>query len=37
LGVELLKKGKHLDLPTFAPIYIRPSEAEVKWKETHSD
>ena len=37
LGFELLKKGKSLDVSAFSPIYIRPSEAEVKWQETHSD
>jgi tRNA threonylcarbamoyladenosine biosynthesis protein TsaB len=37
LGIELLKKGYYLDLPTFSPIYVRPSEAEMKWRETHSD
>ncbi len=36
LGFELLKKGEGLDLSTFAPLYIRPSEAEMKWRETHS-
>jgi tRNA threonylcarbamoyladenosine biosynthesis protein TsaB len=37
LGSDLLKKGEHLNLSTFSPIYIRPSEAEIKWQETHSD
>ncbi len=37
LGSELLQRGECLDLATFAPIYVRPSEAEVKWQETHSD
>ena len=37
LGFELLKKGDHLNVSTFSPIYIRPSEAEVKWQETHPD
>jgi tRNA A37 threonylcarbamoyladenosine modification protein TsaB len=37
LGLELLEKGKHLNVLTFSPIYIRPSEAEVKWRETHPD
>jgi len=36
LGCELLQKGECLDLSTFAPIYVRPSEAEMKWRETHS-
>jgi tRNA threonylcarbamoyladenosine biosynthesis protein TsaB len=33
LGVELLHKGELLDLKTFIPIYVRPSEAEIKWQE----
>jgi tRNA threonylcarbamoyladenosine biosynthesis protein TsaB len=37
LGFELLKKGEHLNVSTFSPIYVRPSEAEVKWRETHMD
>ncbi len=37
LGSELLERGECLDLATFAPIYVRPSEAEAKWQETHSD
>lgn len=37
LGFELLKKGKHLNVATFSPIYVRPSEAEVKWREKHPD
>jgi tRNA threonylcarbamoyladenosine biosynthesis protein TsaB len=37
LGFELLKKGEYLNLSTFAPFYIRPSEAEVKWREAHPD
>jgi len=37
LGSELLQKGEYLDLSTFVPIYVRPSEAEMKWQETHSD
>ena len=36
LGSELLQRGECLDLSTFAPIYVRPSEAEMKWQETHS-
>jgi len=36
LGSELLKKGDCLELSTFAPIYVRPSEAELKWQATHS-
>jgi tRNA threonylcarbamoyladenosine biosynthesis protein TsaB len=37
LGSELLQKGEYLDLPTFVPIYVRHSEAEMKWQETHTD
>ncbi|OGP73564.1 MAG: tRNA (adenosine(37)-N6)-threonylcarbamoyltransferase complex dimerization subunit type 1 TsaB [Deltaproteobacteria bacterium RBG_16_49_23] len=33
LGGELLRKGESLDVETFAPIYVRPSEAEIKWQE----
>jgi tRNA threonylcarbamoyladenosine biosynthesis protein TsaB len=36
LGSELLKKGASLDISAFAPIYVRPSEAETKWQEKHS-
>jgi len=35
LGSELLQRGECLDLPSFAPTYVRPSEAEMKWQETH--
>jgi len=35
LGLELLRKGEVLDLSAFTPIYVRPSEAEVKWQEKH--
>lgn len=35
LGLERLKRGEILDLPNFTPLYIRPSEAEIKWKEKH--
>jgi tRNA threonylcarbamoyladenosine biosynthesis protein TsaB len=37
LGAELLQKGECLDIPNFTPIYVRSSEAEIKWKETHSN
>jgi tRNA threonylcarbamoyladenosine biosynthesis protein TsaB len=30
LGLDLLRKGEHLDLANFTPLYIRPSEAEMK-------
>ncbi len=33
LGGELLRKGECLDVNTFTPIYVRPSEAEIKWQE----
>jgi len=36
LGSELLERGECLDLSTFAPIYVRPPEAEMKWQERHS-
>jgi tRNA threonylcarbamoyladenosine biosynthesis protein TsaB len=35
LGRDLLRKGEYLDLSTFTPIYVRPSEAELKWQEMH--
>jgi tRNA threonylcarbamoyladenosine biosynthesis protein TsaB len=31
LGLELLRKGEHLDLGNFTPLYVRPSEAEMKF------
>jgi tRNA threonylcarbamoyladenosine biosynthesis protein TsaB len=37
LGLELLRRGETLDPATFGPIYIRPSEAEIKWREKHPD
>ena len=37
LGLELLLKGEYLDLASFTPIYVRPSEAEIKWQERHSN
>jgi tRNA threonylcarbamoyladenosine biosynthesis protein TsaB len=36
LGMELLRKGESLNLPAFSPLYVRPSEAEMKWQEKHS-
>lgn len=33
LGSKLLTKGDGLDLKTFTPIYVRVSEAEIKWQE----
>jgi tRNA threonylcarbamoyladenosine biosynthesis protein TsaB len=35
LGMELLRKGEHLNLSAFSPFYVRPSEAEMKWQEKH--
>ncbi len=32
-GLELIQKGDVLDLPTFIPLYVRPSEAEIKWRD----
>jgi len=37
LGCDLLRKGEYLDLSTFVPIYVRPSEAELKWRDRHPD
>ncbi len=37
LGLQLLQKGEGLNLATFVPLYVRPSEAEVKWQKAHSD
>jgi tRNA threonylcarbamoyladenosine biosynthesis protein TsaB len=37
LGLALLRKGKNLDIANFTPIYVRPSEAEIKWRERSSD
>jgi tRNA threonylcarbamoyladenosine biosynthesis protein TsaB len=31
LGLELLRKGECLDLATFTPLYVRTSEAEMKF------
>jgi tRNA threonylcarbamoyladenosine biosynthesis protein TsaB len=33
LGIDLLLKKDTLDTATFSPIYVRPSEAEIKWQE----
>jgi tRNA threonylcarbamoyladenosine biosynthesis protein TsaB len=35
LGLRELARGSCLDLASFAPFYVRPSEAEAKWRETH--
>ena len=37
LGLELFRKREWSDLSTLTPIYVRPSEAETKWRETHVD
>lgn len=37
LGLEQLQRNDVLDLATFTPIYVRASEAEIKWKEKHPD
>ena len=33
LGLDRLRKNEAPDLATLTPIYVRPSEAELKWKE----
>ena len=35
LGLERLRKLEVPDLATLTPIYVRPSEAEMKWQEKH--
>lgn len=37
LGVELLLRGEVLNLATFIPLYVRRSEAEIKWEGKHPD
>jgi len=37
LGLELLRKGKRLDISSFTPLYIRPSEAELKFHSLMND
>jgi tRNA threonylcarbamoyladenosine biosynthesis protein TsaB len=37
LGVDLLMQGEVLDLATFTPLYVRRSEAEIKWEGKHPD
>jgi len=36
LGMELLRRGEHLKLSAFSPLYVRPPEAETKWQEKQS-
>jgi tRNA threonylcarbamoyladenosine biosynthesis protein TsaB len=35
LGLKRIQEHEVLDLSTFTPIYVRASEAEVRWKEKH--
>jgi len=35
MGLDLLRRKEYLNLSTFTPIYVRLSEAEIKWKEKH--
>lgn len=35
IGLEKIGKNEVLNLSTFTPIYVRASEAEIKWKEKH--
>jgi len=35
LGLDRLRRNEALDVSTFTPIYVRASEAELKWKERH--
>ncbi len=37
LGLELLRKGEYLDLATFTPLYVRPSEAEMKFHSANDE
>jgi tRNA threonylcarbamoyladenosine biosynthesis protein TsaB len=37
LGLGRIQKNEVLDLSTFTPIYIRASEAEIRWKEKYPD
>jgi tRNA threonylcarbamoyladenosine biosynthesis protein TsaB len=37
LGLERLREKERLDLSSFSPIYVRPSEAEIKWRERQSN
>jgi tRNA threonylcarbamoyladenosine biosynthesis protein TsaB len=33
LGLQLLMQGEVLDLATFTPLYVRLSDAEIKWRD----
>ncbi len=35
LGGKFLQRGEYLNLETFTPIYVRPSEAEINWQKRH--
>lgn len=37
LGLDQFRRNDVLDLPTFTPIYVRASEAEIKWIEKHKN
>jgi tRNA threonylcarbamoyladenosine biosynthesis protein TsaB len=37
LGLKFLQKGDLLDLAAFSPLYVRASDAEIKWRERHPD
>jgi tRNA threonylcarbamoyladenosine biosynthesis protein TsaB len=37
LGLERIQRNEVLNLSAFTPIYIRASEAEIRWKEKHPD
>ena len=37
LGLKRLRRNEVLDCSSFTPIYVRASEAEIKWKEKHPD
>lgn len=36
-GLRRLRERRFDDLATLTPIYVRPSEAELKWRETHPE
>jgi len=37
LGLERFRRNEALDLSSFTPVYVRASEAEIRWKEKHPD